>query len=104
MKLVPTVSLDDELVPYTVMGILQFDDLGPFGNPTSDSARTMVTTRTTRALIVVFMPREVGVGAIDDVLARTAEHTRVTTGGTERIRQVVSGAGSTAKELWPDVL
>ena len=31
---------------------------GPFGNPTSDSARTMVTTATTRALLVVFAPRE----------------------------------------------
>ena len=31
---------------------------GPFGNPTSDSARTMVTTATTRALLVVFAPRD----------------------------------------------
>ena len=29
---------------------------GPFGNPTSDSARTMVTVATTRALLVVFAP------------------------------------------------
>src|SRR5215470_9838383 len=34
------------------------DVTGPFGNPTSDSARTMVTTATTRALLVVFAPRE----------------------------------------------
>jgi DNA/RNA-binding domain of Phe-tRNA-synthetase-like protein len=32
------------------------DDAGPFGNPTSDSARTMVTTDTTRALVVIFCP------------------------------------------------
>lgn len=32
------------------------DDLGPFGNPTSDSARTMVTTDATRVLVVVFAP------------------------------------------------
>ena len=32
------------------------DRAGPFGNPTSDSARTMVTTETTRALLVVFAP------------------------------------------------
>jgi DNA/RNA-binding domain of Phe-tRNA-synthetase-like protein len=32
------------------------DDLGPFGNPTSDSARTMVTPATTRALVVIFAP------------------------------------------------
>jgi DNA/RNA-binding domain of Phe-tRNA-synthetase-like protein len=34
------------------------DDEGPFGNPTSDSARTMVTTATTHALIVIFVPQE----------------------------------------------
>jgi DNA/RNA-binding domain of Phe-tRNA-synthetase-like protein len=32
------------------------DDDGPFGNPTSDSARTMVTLATTRALVVIFAP------------------------------------------------
>ena len=32
------------------------DDDGPFGNPTSDSARTMVTPATTRALVVIFVP------------------------------------------------
>lgn len=32
------------------------DELGPFGNPTSDSARTMVTTATSRALVVIFVP------------------------------------------------
>src|SRR5215216_5330924 len=30
------------------------DAAGPFGNPTSDSARTMVTVATVRALLVVF--------------------------------------------------
>jgi len=29
---------------------------GPFGNPTSDSARTMVTPHTTEALVVVYAP------------------------------------------------
>ena len=33
------------------------DSRGPFGNPTSDSARTMVTAATTGALVVVFAPR-----------------------------------------------
>ena len=32
------------------------DDEGPFGNPTSDSARTMVTPETTRALVIIFAP------------------------------------------------
>jgi DNA/RNA-binding domain of Phe-tRNA-synthetase-like protein len=31
---------------------------GPFGNPTSDSARTMVTPATTAALVVIYAPRE----------------------------------------------
>src|SRR6476469_6720584 len=34
------------------------DARGPFGNPTSDSARTMVTTSTTSAIVVVFAPAE----------------------------------------------
>ena len=32
------------------------DDVGPFGNPTSDSSRTMVTPMTTSLLVVVFSP------------------------------------------------
>jgi DNA/RNA-binding domain of Phe-tRNA-synthetase-like protein len=35
------------------------DEAGPFGNPTSDSARTMVTVATTRALVVIFVPASV---------------------------------------------
>jgi DNA/RNA-binding domain of Phe-tRNA-synthetase-like protein len=34
------------------------DSRGPFGNPTSDSARTMVTIDTVRVLFVVYCPRE----------------------------------------------
>ena len=47
------------------------DDLGPFGNPTSDSARTMVTPATTRALVVVFAPSSVPAAGVDQVLERT---------------------------------
>ena len=35
------------------------DDRGPFGNPTSDSARTMVTPATTELLVVVYAPTEI---------------------------------------------
>src|SRR5580765_4258599 len=35
------------------------DEVGPFGNPTSYSARTMVTVATTRALVVIFVPASV---------------------------------------------
>lgn len=47
------------------------DEAGPFGNPTSDSARTMVTTAATRVLVVVFAP--VGAAAAGE---RAAELTR----------------------------
>ena len=34
------------------------DDEGPFGAPTSDSARTAVSSRTTKLLVVVFCPMD----------------------------------------------
>jgi DNA/RNA-binding domain of Phe-tRNA-synthetase-like protein len=49
------------------------DARGPFGNPTSDSARTMVTLDTTRVLFVVYCPREherQGLAGAMDVTAR----------------------------------
>ena len=49
------------------------DDDGPFGNPTSDSARTMVTTATTRALVVIFCPAPVGEPVLQRALALTRE-------------------------------
>ena len=55
------------------------DAVGPFGNPTSDSARTMVINETRRALLVVFAPREVEARRLSHVLdvtsARMAEFT-----------------------------
>src|SRR5262252_8599290 len=48
------------------------DDEGPFGNPTSDSARTMVTTSTVRTLVVIFAP----VAVHASVGARALELTR----------------------------
>jgi DNA/RNA-binding domain of Phe-tRNA-synthetase-like protein len=54
------------------------DDDGPFGNPTSDSARTMVTSETTDALIVVFAPAALdavlGARALALAMGRAAEH------------------------------
>jgi DNA/RNA-binding domain of Phe-tRNA-synthetase-like protein len=47
------------------------DDQGPFGNPTSDSARTMVTTATQSAIVLVFAPRDTP----QDVLARVLDAT-----------------------------
>jgi DNA/RNA-binding domain of Phe-tRNA-synthetase-like protein len=58
------------------------DGRGPFGNPTSDSARTMVTPATTRALVVVFAPREIDARRVDQVLDVTARRMHDFTGAT----------------------
>jgi DNA/RNA-binding domain of Phe-tRNA-synthetase-like protein len=49
------------------------DDRGPFGNPTSDSARTMVTEATLRVLVVIFAPVSIPADVVDRVAAATAE-------------------------------
>jgi len=56
------------------------DSRGPFGNPTSDSARTMVTPATTRALVVVFAPREIDGRRLDHVVKVTAQRMEEFTG------------------------
>ncbi len=66
-----------------------FDDRGPFGNPTSDSARTMVTDRTTRTLVVVFAPCTVPRVELDDVLDLTAARLSAAAGGRQRGRWVM---------------
>ena len=65
------------------------DATGPFGNPTSDSSRTMVTPATTRALLVVFAPREVAVPQLKRVLDVTSERMQRYTGCREAERLVV---------------
>jgi len=62
------------------------DAAGPFGNPTSDSARTMVTTATTRALLVVFAPREVETARVHSVLDATSVRMTEFTGCRETER------------------
>ena len=59
------------------------DAIGPFGNPTSDSARTMVTTATTGALLVVFAPREVDIPRLTRVMDVTSERMQRYTGCRE---------------------
>ena len=41
------------------------DDLGPFGNPTSDSLRTCVTEGTASLLMVIFAPADYAPAALD---------------------------------------
>lgn len=47
------------------------DSEGPFGNPTSDSARTMVTTDTVRALVVIFTPASLPASTTDRAMTLT---------------------------------
>jgi DNA/RNA-binding domain of Phe-tRNA-synthetase-like protein len=49
------------------------DARGPFGNPTSDSARSMITLATTRALVVAYAPASIGPARLDEVLDGTAQ-------------------------------
>lgn len=47
------------------------DAQGPFGNPTSDSARTMVTPQTTRGLVVIYAPASVSAAIAERASALT---------------------------------
>jgi DNA/RNA-binding domain of Phe-tRNA-synthetase-like protein len=58
------------------------DDLGPFGNPTSDSARTMVTTATTDALVVIYAPAETAAARLNDAVTVTAARLADICGGS----------------------
>ena len=64
------------------------DAVGPFGNPTSDSARTMVTTATTRAMLVVFAPRDVDERRLTQVLDATSARMTEFTGCAETARSI----------------
>ena len=59
------------------------DDLGAFGNPTSDSSRTMVTPSSTDLLIVVYAPTEIDKAQLERVVRITAERFAAITGGKE---------------------
>ena len=66
------------------------DDVGPFGNPTSDSARTMVTAATTRGLLVVFAPRDIEAARLTHVMNVTSDRMQQYTGCRETQRVVAS--------------
>jgi len=75
-----TVHLDGRLA--------LFDGKGPFGNPTSDSARTMTTARTTAVMAVVFAPRSVTRDRMAQVLDMTAARLAEYAAGRETDRWV----------------
>ncbi len=62
------------------------DRLGPFGNPSADSARTMVTPATSRVLVVIFAPCETTRGALSVALETTAARAIAFGGGREAAR------------------
>jgi DNA/RNA-binding domain of Phe-tRNA-synthetase-like protein len=62
------------------------DELGPFGNPTSDSARAMVTSATREALIIVYAPASTSASTLARVLDLTAARIETAVGGHEEIR------------------
>ena len=59
------------------------DGIGAFGNPTSDSARTMVTPGATELLIVIYAPRELPRAQLDHVLRITGERFQSIAGGAQ---------------------
>lgn len=65
------------------------DSRGPFGNPTSDSSRTMITTATASGIAVIFAPRELPPAALDAALQVTASRATRFTGARELARFVV---------------
>jgi DNA/RNA-binding domain of Phe-tRNA-synthetase-like protein len=66
--------------------IAMSDAAGAFGNPTSDSKRTMVTPETTELLIVIYAPIEIGKPQIERVMNMTAERFAQIAGGSESAR------------------
>ena len=62
------------------------DATGAFGTPTSDSARTMVTTATTDALVVIYAPAEIASAQVRRVLDVTSSRLADIVGGHETAR------------------
>jgi len=62
------------------------DARGPFGNPTSDSARTMITTACRRALVIVYAPGRFPPARLQSVLDETTATLTRWSGGSECAR------------------
>jgi DNA/RNA-binding domain of Phe-tRNA-synthetase-like protein len=58
------------------------DTIGAFGNPTSDSARTMVTPAATELLVIVYAPMEIAKSQLESVVRITGERLQLITGGS----------------------
>jgi len=66
------------------------DAEGPFGNPTSDSLRTSVSTATTRALFVLFVPAATPAADGAGAVSLTAGRVSAWAGGVETARLLYS--------------
>ena len=69
------------------------DRLGPFGNPSSDSLRTMVTPATTSALVVIYTPWELRFSERAQPLELTSRRILEFAGGRETDRFATSLQG-----------
>ena len=65
------------------------DAVGPFGNPTSDSARTMVTQATRTVLAAIFAPAALSAPGLDAVLDTTIARLTAFAGGRLVLRAVI---------------
>jgi DNA/RNA-binding domain of Phe-tRNA-synthetase-like protein len=65
------------------------DAAGPFGNPTSDSARTMITLDTRNALVVAYAPAGYNPGRLNAVLDTTSETLVRVCGGVPGERRIL---------------
>lgn len=65
------------------------DARGPFGNPSADSARTMIRLETTRALVTCYAPAACRPDRMEEVLDRTRDTLTRFCGGSESFRQIL---------------
>lgn len=65
------------------------DDVSAFGNPTSDSARAMVTPAATELLVVVYAPIDIPKAQLEGVVTRTGGRLADILGGHEIARHIV---------------
>ena len=78
--------------PVHVTGRLTVaDDEGPFGSPTSDSARSSVSVRTTDVLAVIFAPGDFPRLEMEEGMGRMARHMVRWCGGCEEDARVLGG-------------
>ena len=59
------------------------DDIGAFGNPTSDSSRTMVTAATTELLVIIYAPIDVPAKQLERVVETTSQRLELSVGGSK---------------------